>query len=150
MNNRGFTLIELMIVIVIIGILAGFALPSYYKYSMRSVRSEGQSYILQILAEQERFYNERATYAGTLGAGGLGMSSDQPQTEGGHYYAQAQACPSATINQCVQVFLVPVSQIAIDLDTYLKTKVSASEAIIWSQSNQQKSESWDQPINNLP
>jgi type IV pilus assembly protein PilE len=147
MNNRGFTLIELMVVVVIIGVLASFALPSYYKYSMRSIRSEGQSFILQILAEQERYYNERARYASVLGPTGLGMDSDKPQTDGEHYYAQAKACPNTTINQCVQVYLEPVSQVAKDLEAYMKKKVSVTDAKIWSQSNQQKSKSWDQAIN---
>ncbi|WP_422766292.1 type IV pilin protein, partial [Pseudomonas aeruginosa] len=42
-SNRGFTLIELMIVVVIIAILAGIAYPSYDEYVKRGNRTEGQA-----------------------------------------------------------------------------------------------------------
>lgn len=73
-SNQGFTLIEIMIVVVIIGILASIAYPSYSEYVRRGNRAEGQSYLLDIAARQERYYAQNNSYVthiddiGNLGA----------------------------------------------------------------------------------
>ncbi|HBP5388065.1 TPA: prepilin-type N-terminal cleavage/methylation domain-containing protein, partial [Pseudomonas aeruginosa] len=54
-SNRGFTLIELMIVVVIIAILAGIAYPSYDEYVKRGNRTEGQALLSEAAATQERY-----------------------------------------------------------------------------------------------
>jgi type IV pilus assembly protein PilE len=56
---RGFTLIELMVVVAIIAILAAIAVPSYERYAYRARRAEGQQLLLHIANAQERYY---ATY----------------------------------------------------------------------------------------
>ena len=53
-KNKGFTLIELMIVVVIVGILSSIALPSYQQYTMRANRTDGMSSIQMLLDAQER------------------------------------------------------------------------------------------------
>lgn len=55
-KNTGFTLIELMIVLVIISVILGYAIPSYRDYVMRAKRSEAHNALLQIAASQERNY----------------------------------------------------------------------------------------------
>jgi len=52
---RGFTLIEMLIVVAMIAILAGIALPSYREYIKKSHRSEAQAYLLMIAARQQQF-----------------------------------------------------------------------------------------------
>jgi len=61
-HQRGFTLIELMIAVVIIGIIASIAYPSYTRYVERSVRSDGQTALLQAASEMERCYSRDYTY----------------------------------------------------------------------------------------
>jgi len=56
-HQRGFTLIELLIAVVIIGIIASIAYPSYTRYVERSVRSDGQTALLQAASEMERCYS---------------------------------------------------------------------------------------------
>lgn len=55
-NNAGFTLIELMTVVVIISIVLAFAIPNYRDYIMRAKRSEAHNALLLIASLQERNY----------------------------------------------------------------------------------------------
>ena len=53
---RGITLMELMIVIVIVGILAAIAYPNYREFAARAKRTEAKAVLLEIAANQERYY----------------------------------------------------------------------------------------------
>jgi type IV pilus assembly protein PilE len=75
-NARGFTLIELMITVAIVGILAAIAYPSYLDQVRKSRRADAQSALMQAANRQERFYTTQYTYTDTLGANGLGMASE--------------------------------------------------------------------------
>lgn len=62
-QQRGFTLIEIMIVVTIIGILAAITYPSYQEYVLRSNRTEAMALLSEAAARQERFFAQNNTYA---------------------------------------------------------------------------------------
>ena len=64
---RGITLMELMTVVVIIGILAAIAYPSYRQYLAKAKRTEAKSCLLQIATLQERVYLQERSYTADLG-----------------------------------------------------------------------------------
>ncbi|MCY1278720.1 hypothetical protein D9M68_592890 [compost metagenome] len=59
---KGFTLIEVMITVAIIGILAAIAYPSYQQYVLRGNRSEGQALLNDAAARQERYFAQNNAY----------------------------------------------------------------------------------------
>ena len=61
-NQKGFTLIELMIVVAVIAILAAIAYPSYQEYVKRSRRVEGQTLLSDAAAKLERWRAQNGSY----------------------------------------------------------------------------------------
>lgn len=64
---RGFTLIELMIVVAIVGILATIAYPAYTEYTRRANRADAQSAMLENAQFMERYFTTCGSYVGTVG-----------------------------------------------------------------------------------
>lgn len=75
---RGFTLIEVMITVAIIGILAAIAYPSYTQYIVRANRSAAQAQMLDIANRQQQFLLANRAYATTtvLGDSGYALPSE--------------------------------------------------------------------------
>lgn len=61
-SKKGFTLIELMIVVAIIGILAAIAIPNFMKFQARSKQSEAKSNLKGIFTSQKAYYQEKNKY----------------------------------------------------------------------------------------
>ncbi|HET6763154.1 MAG TPA: prepilin-type N-terminal cleavage/methylation domain-containing protein [Longimicrobiaceae bacterium] len=77
-SRAGFTLIELMIVVVIIGILAAIAIPKFSSVSQSAKEAEAPPMLKQILTLESRYYQKNDSYATDVNAleGGSTLSSD--------------------------------------------------------------------------
>jgi type IV pilus assembly protein PilE len=80
----GFTLIELMVVVLIITILTVIAVPSYTSQVRKSHRTEAKSILLDIAGREERFLATTGIYSSA--ASDLGFSGTFPQPVGSQYY----------------------------------------------------------------
>jgi type IV pilus assembly protein PilE len=67
--QKGFTLVELMIVVAIIGILASIAIPAYSDYVTKSSLAEASSGLANTRVQLEQYYQDNRTYVGAGGAG---------------------------------------------------------------------------------
>ena len=118
-GTRGFTLIELMIVVVIIGLLFGIAIPSYQSSVLRAHRADAQGILLDISAREERFLAQNNTYT-------TDISTATTSTEG-YYNLTVAAGACGTIANCYLVTATATGGQTTDTDcltiTYSSTGV---------------------------
>lgn len=91
---KGFTLIELMITVAIIGIMAAVAYPSYTDYVLRSNRSEAQRELMRYANLQEQVFVDSRAYAADMK--GLGESTTTIKTDSKNYVIKVQAQTATT------------------------------------------------------
>ena len=111
-KTNGFTLIELMIVVVIVAILASVAFSSYSNSVTKAKRSEGKTALLKLMQQEEQFYTQNNSYIVFSQA-----SSDANEmrfkwysgdsTANSSYEIKATACTGDTIQNCVLLTASP-------------------------------------------
>ena len=104
MKQRGFTLVELMVVVAIIAILAAIAYPSYAEYVLKTGRADGKAKLAEMMSAQERFYSQNQRYTVDLSTNaGLRYGLDPVPSTEARYNISAAACPGALIGNCVEL-----------------------------------------------
>lgn len=105
MKSRGFTLIELMITVAVVGIIAAIAYPSYTSYVVRAKRAECRSALMQTMQQQERYYTQQNTYIAYASASSVNLktfSGDAPGRSACQI-SSAQCTSTVAISACVAV-----------------------------------------------
>ena len=107
----GFTLVELIIVVVIVGILMAVALPGYQESMRKGRRVDAKAGLMDAANRQERYMLDRSRYATDMTQ--LGFAADPMISEEGHYAIDVQEpdppdpnCPIAT---CYVLNAIPVA-----------------------------------------
>ena len=86
-KSAGFTLIELVIAIVIVGIITAIAMPAYSNYVRQSRRTDAKSALLDLASLEERYFSTANTYS--VLTTDLGYAGSWPVTVGSGYYTVA-------------------------------------------------------------
>ena len=117
MKQKGFTLVELMVVLAIVAILAAISYPSYQTYILKGGRADGKAKLSEVMSAQERFFSQNQRYTVDLSSNaGLSYGVDPiPSTEG-RYNISAAACPGAVIGNCVELTATRIGAQLPDVD----------------------------------
>ena len=92
-QQKGFTLIEVLIVVVILGIIAAIAIPSYTSFMNKTRRVDAITILSELAGEQQRFLSENNRYA--TSSVDLGYTANPVLSEEGHYTVSFEN-PTAT------------------------------------------------------
>ncbi len=117
-STHGYTLVELLMAIVILGVVVTFAYPSYQSYALRIHRTEARVAMMDVADRMHLYYFENKTYTDDLNA--LGLGTDPYITENGNYSIDVEdnggsggACPIAI---CFELVAPAIGRQAMDTD----------------------------------
>ena len=121
LNQLGFTLIELMITVAIVGILASIAYPAYTSSVQKGKRAQARASLVELLQQQERYMTQRNAYLvfSTSGTGASMVTSPASAATTFNYFSgdspsnaayklSAAACASGGITDCIMVTATPI------------------------------------------
>lgn len=131
-KQNGFTLIEVMITVSVVGILAALAYPSYLESVRKGKRAEARAALTNLMQQQERHLTQNNTYL-VFGKGASGMpfrthSASSGQLQDASHVLGARLCQAVgaaipVVRDCIEVFAEPIggaqadpaaSEIAVD------------------------------------
>lgn len=98
LRNKGFTLVELLIAVAIVGILAAIVIPSYTKYIVKAKRSAAESFIMSVANKQEQYILDARQYASSLAALNMPAPADVAESYNITITDVGAAPPTYTIN----------------------------------------------------
>lgn len=100
-HPNGFTLVELLIVIAIMGVLMSIALPAYQNSVLRSARADAKTELLQVASDQERYFSNLNTYVTDATPLNTPVVADRNRTtQNGLYSISVAACGGGAITNC--------------------------------------------------
>ena len=111
LRKRGFTLIELMIVVAIIGILAAIAIPNFIKFQARSKQSEVKSNLKSFFTAEKSFFQEQDRYTTLIGD--VGFSPER-----GNRYAYYTGAAAPLQQRTVAGIVNLPNQVGVEVDTF--------------------------------
>jgi type IV pilus assembly protein PilE len=129
--SSGFSLIQVIIALAIVGILAGIAFPSYKEASRKAKRAEGRAALYQLMLQEERFYSQRNSYI-AFSSGSSGEDEKQFKWYSGNspdssaYEIKGEACPGEAISDCVRLVAMPGTA---QVDVHFEDSVCGNLAI---------------------
>lgn len=125
---RGFSLIELMIAVAIVGILVAIAVPSYQNHLRKGRRADAQAFITQVAQRQQQYLLDARTYA--LGGTALAELSMVAPTSVSDHYAVTVTPAAPTVPPSFTVTATPTSTVQLPDGTLTLTNTGAKERLV--------------------
>lgn len=127
-RDKGFSLIELMVTVLIISVLAAIAIPSYLDKVLKSHRTEAKTTLVDLAGREERYFNTNNQYSAA--PADLGYTGAWPQTVGSGYY---------TVNVVVNNAVTPATYTITATSTGNQTKDTPCATFTLTSTGQQTS-----------
>lgn len=121
-KQRGFTLIELMIVVAIIGILAAIAIPNFIKFQARSKQGEAKTNLKSAFTAQKSYFSEKDTYNSLIGVVGF-------QPERGNRYAYRMEAAGALEDRSAATTVAGAYN-GVEVDSFRFTTIAAVDPAV--------------------
>ena len=114
--QRGFTLLEALLVLAIIGLLTALALPAYEGHQLRAARMEARQELVAVAVEQERYRARNGSYvADAQPLRTPAFAGRTRQTSGGNYEIEVRACAGGDLDSCFTATARPLGRQARDV-----------------------------------